>query len=122
MFCDDKPDSPHRGSAQFILEHSGEAAKTRRIDVGNEDGRRRLEQSGSPLPFERADGPASLRPRDRLNADVLHEYGENLGIALAHPAAYGDDVTLLKWGERRPPDPASTIRKLLGAWNRARGG
>jgi hypothetical protein len=122
VFCDDKPDSPHRGSAQFILERCGDVARTRRIDVGKEAGRWRLQQEGAPLPFERADGAAPSRPRDRLNVDVLREYSSKLGIPLADPGAYGDEVWLLKWGEQRPADPTSTIQKLLGAWNRARGG
>lgn len=113
FYYDDKPESPFRGSAQFILERFGSPTQSRTLDVGNEEGRWHFHEGGDRLPFERADLYALPRKRDRLPLDVLRGYGQALGIPFSDADAYGSDIVYLTWDEKRPADPTSTIVKLL---------
>ena len=77
-------------------------------------------EGGDRLPFERADRYAAARKADRLDEQVLREYADALGIRLADPAAYGDDVTLLKWSNEPRRDAPSALRTLLRVFDGSR--
>jgi hypothetical protein len=117
FFYDDRDGSEHRGSAQFVYSALGGADRQRSVMVTYEGGWTFAEH-GERLPFERTDFYALPRKRDRLNADTLRAYGEALGLRFSDPAAYGDDVVLLKWCDKPPASTASSLQKLLRIFGR----
>jgi hypothetical protein len=116
FFYDDH-EGEHRGSAQFIADRVGGAGQHRYVSVTNEGGWN-FDEKGLRMPFERTDLYALRRKRDRLNGDVLRGYADALGIPFSDPAAYGQDVVFLRWGEKPSADTASALRKLMRIFGR----
>ena len=120
---DDAPGTEHRGSAQFnysrYVEGGEFPVKERQVMLLNEGGWK-FQPSGDPLPFERLDLYALPKKRDRLTPDVLRAYGEALGIPFWDPAAYGQDVVLLRWGEKpaTPAGAAAALKKVMSIFGR----
>jgi hypothetical protein len=118
FYYDDAPDSANRRSAHFSVERRGDPNLVRSVMLINESGWS-FREHGPRLPFERADLYAQRRKHDRLNLDVLRQYGEALGLRFWDPSAYGDDIVFLKWDDdTAPPDTASSLRKLLRIFGR----
>lgn len=118
---DDQPETEHCGSAQFNFCRyvaGGEfPVKERQVLLLKESGWK-FQESGDALPFEKVDGYAARKKRDRLNADVLRAYGEALDIPFWDADAYGQDVRLLKWGKHTAADTDSTLRKIMKIFGR----
>ena len=114
---DDDPASIHRRSAHFSVERQGDRNQVRSVMLIKESGWS-FKEYGPPLPFERAELYAQRRKHDRLNADVLVEYAQALGLPLGDASAYGQDIVFLKWGNMPAPDTQSSLRKPLGIFGR----
>ena len=117
FYYDDEPDSTHRRSAHFVVERKGDSKLIRSVMLIKESGWE-FKEHGPRLPFERADLYALRRKHDRLNLDVLRQYGEALGLRFGDLSAYGDEITFLKWARKPPPDTTSSLRKLLRVFGR----
>jgi len=118
FYYDDASDSANRRSAHFSVEQRGDPNLVRSVMLINESGWT-FREYGPRLPCERADLYAQRRKHDRLNLDVLRQYGEALGLRFWDPSAYGDDIVFLKWDDDTPPpDTASSLRKLLRIFGR----
>jgi hypothetical protein len=114
---DDAPGSIHRGSVHFAAERKGDPDLVRSVMLIKES-RWEFKQYGPPLPFEHTDLYALRRKHDRINEDVLRQYGNALGLRFGDMSAYGDEITLLEWDETSQPDTASGLRKLLRVFGR----
>jgi len=114
---DDVPDSIHRGSVHFAVERKGDPDLLRSVMLIKES-RWEFKEYGPPLSFERTDLYALRRKHDRINVDVLRQYGDALGLRFCDVSAYGDEITYLTWDDTAHPDTASSLRKLLRVFGR----
>jgi hypothetical protein len=117
FYYDDVPDSTHRRSAHFSAQRRGDSDLVRSVMLIKESGWE-FKEYGPRLPFERADLYAQRRKHDRLNADVLRQYGEALGLRFGDGSAYGDEIVVLTWSDGPQPDTESSLRKLLRVFGR----
>ena len=93
--------SPQFGSSQFChftptFETNGVTVQERQVMVYKESGWT-FSQNGDPLPFEHVDRYASKRKKDRLDAELLREYGKAIDLPFWDEKAYGHGVSLLRW-------------------------
>lgn len=117
---DDREGSAQRGSAQFCAYRFAGGVQQRQVMLYKESSWV-FQQTGDPLPFEKVDWYALPKKRDRLTIDLLRMYGEALGIPFWNPDAYGQDVSLLRWGKKptaQTAAPDSALRKVIGIFGR----
>ena len=117
---DDHEGSEQRGSAQFCAYRFAGGVQQRQVMLYKERSWV-FQQTGDPLSFEKVETYTLPKKRDRLNVDTLHAYGAALGIPFSDPAAYGQDVVLLSWGEKpstQPTAPDSALKKVMGIFGR----
>lgn len=54
-------------------------------------------EQGPPQPYEDLEAYQKRRKRDRLNRQLLLEYGAAIGIPVGEHAEFGNDIWLLEW-------------------------
>ena len=108
-------DAEHRGSAHFCFHRhtGGEPEVAERQVLLYREGGWRFQQNGDPLPFESADAYGARSKRDRLTPDMLRAYGEALGLRFGDAAAYGTEVSELRWG-MKPARAAGGAVTIVG--------
>ncbi len=100
----DNPTSPQCGSSHFCyfrptFRTDDPTVYERQVMVYKENGWT-FSQNGEALPFERVDRYSLRKKSDRLNAELLREYGEAIGVRFWDPEAYGKEVSLLRWNTK----------------------
>ncbi|MFI5298592.1 MAG: hypothetical protein ACHREM_10880 [Polyangiales bacterium] len=94
------------GAVMFELYGPGRAAflnYLRTINVANDGGKWRFEQSGEPLPFEELDAYTSRRLKDRFDQPRLERYLRALGIEAFNADAFGPQASLIESTGPMPP-------------------
>lgn len=114
--CNDAEDSPQRGSGHFCYYRYmgvGERPIAERQVMCHKESGWEFHQSGEPLPFEDRQAYARPKKRERLTAELMRSYGKAMNLPFWDAAAYDDEVVLLRWGDRPPPDGETTLKKLI---------
>ncbi len=118
-----QPDSVGFGNAQFNhCSYIGGTLEVKQRQVMlTKDGSWQFQQVGLPLSFENTSAYTRPKKKERLNSEMLRDYGVALGIPFWDLGAYGQDVVLLRWG--RKPDGAdgesdSALKRILSVLGR----
>lgn len=109
------------GSAQFghVRYVGGEfSAETRQVMVTH-DGGWQFDEYGDALPFEQLDRYKLRRKADRLNVEVLRDYGAALGIPFWDEIAYGDQVVQIEQAKSPEVDAETAFRQIVKAARRS---
>jgi hypothetical protein len=72
----------------------------------------KLIEEGEPLPFEQVAAYKAPRKRDRLTLAMLRNYAVCAGIQISDPAAYGDQVIVLREEQQQPEDVKTSFARL----------
>lgn len=105
------------GSCEFghVRYESGEvAAKSRQVRVIHDSGWQ-FEEFGDPLPFEQLERYKLRKKADRLNPEILRDYGAALGVPFWDESAYGDQVVQIEEGSSLGVDSEKSFKQIVEA-------
>jgi hypothetical protein len=111
----DDPQSPQHGSAHFCHAQfrGGEFPVNERQVMVYKESDWVFSASGEPLPYEDLEAYVRRRKSERLDAALLRRYGEALKLPFWDVSAYCQDVALLSWGDTKPADKLSALKRVI---------